>query len=110
MSILSEGKVSTKGDIYNYGIMLLETFTRKKPRDEMFSEAQSLKQWMNASLPDRVMEVVDGGLLRTEDGRDVTVNKDYLLAIMEISNCSFFVVDMLELCLVVMCNSENGFV
>ncbi|GMP36390.1 hypothetical protein CsSME_00008533 [Camellia sinensis var. sinensis] len=106
----SEGKVSTKGDTYNYGITLLETFTRKKPTDEMFSEAQSLKQWLNASLPDRVMEVVDGGLLRTEDGRDVFVNKDYLLAIMEISNCSFFAVDKLELCLVVMCNSEIAFV
>ncbi|KAI8018743.1 putative LRR receptor-like serine/threonine-protein kinase [Camellia lanceoleosa] len=64
----SEGKVSTKGDTYNYGTMLLETFTRKKPTDEMFSEAQSLKQWVNASLPYRVMEVVDCGLLRTEDG------------------------------------------
>ncbi|KAL7224650.1 hypothetical protein ACSBR1_026012 [Camellia fascicularis] len=75
-----------------------------------FFEAESLKQWVNASLLDQVMEVVDGGFLITEDGRDVIVNKDYLLAIMEISNCSFFAVDLLELCLVVMCNSENGFV
>ncbi|GMP83173.1 hypothetical protein CsSME_00037192 [Camellia sinensis var. sinensis] len=64
--------------------MLLETFTRKKPTDEMFTEARTLKQWVNASLPDRVMEVVDGGLLRTEDGRDVIAYKDSLLAIMEI--------------------------
>ncbi|THG09223.1 hypothetical protein TEA_014533 [Camellia sinensis var. sinensis] len=80
----SEGTVSTKGDIYSYGIMLLETFTRKKPTDEMFTEALTLKQWVNASLPDRVVEVVDGGLLRTEDGRDVIAYKDSLLAIMEI--------------------------
>ncbi|KAL7193786.1 hypothetical protein ACSBR2_025419 [Camellia fascicularis] len=79
----SEGRVSTKGDIYSYGIMLLEAFTRKKPTDEMFTEALSLKQWVNASLPDRVMEVVDGGLLRIEDGRDAIANKDYLLAIVE---------------------------
>ncbi|CAL5376598.1 unnamed protein product [Camellia sinensis] len=79
----SEGRVSTKGDIYSYGIMLLEAFTRKKPTDEMFTEALSLKQWVNASLPDQVMEVVDGGLLRIEDGRDAIANKDYLLAIME---------------------------
>ncbi|KAI8017317.1 Receptor kinase-like protein Xa21 [Camellia lanceoleosa] len=79
----SEGRVSTKGDIYSYGIMLLEAFTRKKPTDEMFTEALSLKQWVNSSLPNRVMEVVDGGLLRIEDGRDAIANKDYLLAIME---------------------------
>ncbi|KAI8018671.1 Receptor kinase-like protein Xa21 [Camellia lanceoleosa] len=79
----SEGRVATKGDIYSYGIMLLEAFIRKKTTNEMFIEALSLKQWVNASLLDRVMEVVDGGLLRTEDGRDAIANKDYLLAIME---------------------------
>ncbi|KAI8017364.1 LRR receptor-like serine/threonine-protein kinase EFR [Camellia lanceoleosa] len=83
----SEGRVSTKGDIYSCGIMLLETFTRKKPTDEMFIEALTLKQWVNASLPDRVMEVVDGGLLRTEDGRDVIAYKDSLSAIMEVGCC-----------------------
>ncbi|KAL7193774.1 hypothetical protein ACSBR2_025407 [Camellia fascicularis] len=36
------------------------------------------------STKDRVMEIVDGSLLRTEDGRDVIAYKDSLLAIMEI--------------------------
>ena len=35
----SEGRVSTRGDIYSYGIMLLERLTRKKPTDEMFVRA-----------------------------------------------------------------------
>ncbi|KAJ9692833.1 hypothetical protein PVL29_011768 [Vitis rotundifolia] len=89
----SEGRVSTKGDVYSYGIMLLEIFTRKKPTDEMFSEELSLRQWVNASLPENVMEVVDGGLLSIEDGEaggDVMATQsNLLLAIMELGlECS----------------------
>lgn len=38
--------------------------TRKKPTDDMFVGELTLKQWINAYLPDRMIEVVDEGLLR----------------------------------------------
>ncbi|KAM3379787.1 hypothetical protein P3S68_012201 [Capsicum galapagoense] len=38
----SEGLVSTKCDVYSYGIVLMETFTRTKPNDEMFDDGLSL--------------------------------------------------------------------
>ncbi|KAA8535522.1 hypothetical protein F0562_030525 [Nyssa sinensis] len=79
----SEGRVSTRGDIFSYGIMLLETVTRKKPTDEMFTGELSLRHWVNASLPDKLMEVVDCGLLRIKNG-DMTATQDNLLAIMEL--------------------------
>ncbi|CDO96773.1 unnamed protein product [Coffea canephora] len=34
----SEGKVSRKCGVYSFGILLMETFSRKKPTDEMFTE------------------------------------------------------------------------
>ncbi|KAM3267219.1 hypothetical protein P3S67_032584 [Capsicum chacoense] len=49
-----EGLVSTKCDVYSYGVMLLETFTRRKPNE--FEGDLSLKQWVSYSLPDAVME------------------------------------------------------
>ncbi|CDO96775.1 unnamed protein product [Coffea canephora] len=34
----SEGKVSRSCDVYSFGILLMETFSRKKPTDVMFTE------------------------------------------------------------------------
>ncbi|KAF3669680.1 putative acid phosphatase 1-like [Capsicum annuum] len=56
-----DGLVSTKCDVYSYGIILLETFTRRKPND--FEGDLSLKQWVSYSLPEAVMDVVDANLV-----------------------------------------------
>lgn len=76
--------MSARGDVYSFGIMLLEIMTRKKPTEEMFAGEQTLRQWINASIPDRIMEVVDEGLLSIEDGRDVKMLQSILLSIMEL--------------------------
>nr|XP_023893205.1 receptor kinase-like protein Xa21 [Quercus suber] len=83
----SEGRVSTKGDIYSYGIILLEMIARKKPIDEMFIGELGMRQWIASHL-DR-MEVVDHNLLRREDGRDVTVTQTIISSILELGlKCS----------------------
>lgn len=58
-----EGLVSKRNDIYSFGIVLMETFTRTKPNDEMFSEDLSLKSWIKHSLPRDITRVVDANLL-----------------------------------------------
>ncbi|KAL3641347.1 hypothetical protein CASFOL_016315 [Castilleja foliolosa] len=67
-----EGKVSTSGDVYSYGIFLLELLTRKKPTDNMFNEEMSLKDWVYKSLQENaVTEVVALGLLAREEDQNL---------------------------------------
>ncbi|KAK8277350.1 hypothetical protein V6Z12_D10G261700 [Gossypium hirsutum] len=71
-------ELSTKGDVYSYGILLLEMFTGKRPTDERFKECSNLYQFVKAALPDRVIEITDPILLqeRVRRGivRDITLN------------------------------------
>ncbi|PHT50004.1 hypothetical protein CQW23_09751 [Capsicum baccatum] len=74
-----KGLVSTKCDIYSYGVMLLETFTRRKSNE--FEGALSLKQWVSYSLLDALMDVVDANLLTTT-GKDLQKELDVVASIM----------------------------
>ncbi|KAK2354996.1 receptor kinase protein Xa21 [Trifolium repens] len=60
----SKGIVSVKGDVFSYGIMLMEIFTRRKPTDDMFGAELSLKTWISGSLPNSIMEVLDSNLVQ----------------------------------------------
>ncbi|XP_058199767.1 receptor kinase-like protein Xa21 isoform X2 [Rhododendron vialii] len=80
----SEGIVSTRGDVYSYGILLLETFSRKKPVDEMFVAEMSLRQWVKESLHCAVIDVIDANMLRRGD-EHFTVKEHCVKSIMELA-------------------------
>ncbi|PPR88680.1 hypothetical protein GOBAR_AA32008 [Gossypium barbadense] len=75
-------ELSTKGDVYSYGILLLEMFTGKRPTDERFKEGLSLHKHVKAALPNRVIEIIDPILLQksVRGGTiiDITLNENRL--------------------------------
>lgn len=60
-------EVSTFGDVYSYGILLLEMFTGKRPTDHMFSGTMSLHSFAKMALPDQVATIVDPTFFQQQD-------------------------------------------
>ncbi|KAK4254570.1 hypothetical protein QN277_009933 [Acacia crassicarpa] len=61
----SKGAVSIKGDVYSFGILLMEMLTRKKPTDEMFVQGLTLKEFVSKSTPHSIIDILDDNLLHT---------------------------------------------
>ncbi|GAV71611.1 Pkinase domain-containing protein/LRR_1 domain-containing protein/LRRNT_2 domain-containing protein/LRR_4 domain-containing protein/LRR_6 domain-containing protein/LRR_8 domain-containing protein [Cephalotus follicularis] len=68
-------EVSVYGDVYSYGILLLEMFTGKRPTDNMFREGLNLHNFAKAALPERAAEITDPILIgEIEEGETSTGN------------------------------------
>ncbi|XP_062155287.1 probable LRR receptor-like serine/threonine-protein kinase At3g47570 [Alnus glutinosa] len=57
-------EVSSYGDIYSFGILLLEMFTGKRPTNDMFQGTLNLHSFVQEVLPERVVEIADPILFR----------------------------------------------
>ncbi|KAL4271143.1 hypothetical protein GQ457_13G004020 [Hibiscus cannabinus] len=83
-----EGIVSTKGDVYSFGILVMETITRKRPTDEMFAGERSLKSWVKESISSPLNQVVDTDLLGTI-GRERSAINNCALSMLQVGlECS----------------------
>ncbi|GMP67973.1 hypothetical protein CsSME_00027756 [Camellia sinensis var. sinensis] len=84
-----EGLVSTSCDVYSYGILLMETFTKVKPTNEMFFEDMTMKRWIKESLPNAISHVIDASLIKPEEEHLTAVILQCVSSIMELAlSCS----------------------
>ncbi|XP_031121108.1 putative receptor-like protein kinase At3g47110 [Ipomoea triloba] len=91
-------KTSTFGDVYSFGILLLEMFTAKRPTDHLFNDdCSSLCEYVEMALSGQVIEIVDpllSACLESSHGitPDVELENDGNLVEIEESKVhSFFV-------------------
>uniref|UniRef100_A0ACD5WU50 Uncharacterized protein n=1 Tax=Avena sativa TaxID=4498 RepID=A0ACD5WU50_AVESA len=52
-------KVCKEGDVYSYGVIILEMLTGKCPTDEMFKDGLSLYKFVKSSFPEKIGEILD---------------------------------------------------
>ncbi|KAL6131821.1 hypothetical protein ACLB2K_070194 [Fragaria x ananassa] len=57
-------EVSTYGDVYSFGILLLEMFTGKKPTDHIFVDSLNLHNCVKMAFGDRVSGIADSSLVQ----------------------------------------------
>ncbi|XP_075637277.1 LRR receptor-like serine/threonine-protein kinase EFR isoform X2 [Castanea sativa] len=69
------GQVSTLGDVYSYGILLLELFIGKRPIDEMFKDGMNIYNFTAMALPEHVMDILDPLMFFGEEDEDVNDDK-----------------------------------
>ena len=62
-------KVSTKGNLYSFGVYIPEMFLGKRSTDEMFKDDLNLHNFVKMTLPEQLVQIVDPTLLIREIGR-----------------------------------------
>ncbi|XP_028806350.1 probable LRR receptor-like serine/threonine-protein kinase At3g47570 [Neltuma alba] len=90
-------EVSTQGDMYSFGILILEMLTGKRPTDPMFGDGHNLHSYINATFPNNLLEIVDkalvpqqiqqtatgiGGEIRIEEGAHMHPNHERTLILL----------------------------
>ncbi|KAE8714668.1 putative leucine-rich repeat receptor-like serine/threonine-protein kinase [Hibiscus syriacus] len=73
-----------RGDVYSFGVIVLETVTRKRPTNDMFTGGLNLHKWVKNHYHGRVEKVVDLSLIRFSLEQSPEVKRMWEVAIAEL--------------------------
>ncbi|KAH6819556.1 hypothetical protein C2S51_003159 [Perilla frutescens var. frutescens] len=76
---------STTGDVYSFGILVLEMVTRKRPTDDMFDGELSLHTYVKRHFHSQAASVIDPTLLRALRDQSDEVKRMWEVAIGELT-------------------------
>lgn len=72
------GEASMQGDVYSFGILLLEMFTGKRPTHEMFGNGMSLHNFVRLAFPGNLVDVIDPILVvERNNAEEGNINDEY---------------------------------
>uniref|UniRef100_A0A453AGL8 Serine-threonine/tyrosine-protein kinase catalytic domain-containing protein n=1 Tax=Aegilops tauschii subsp. strangulata TaxID=200361 RepID=A0A453AGL8_AEGTS len=78
-------KVSTGGDVYGFGVLLLEMLTARRPTDALCGNALSLHKYFDLAFPERIAEVIDPHMPSEEDEAAASVRmQNYIIPLVSI--------------------------
>ncbi|KZV45412.1 hypothetical protein F511_34412 [Dorcoceras hygrometricum] len=75
---------STKGDVYSFGVLVLEMVTRRRPTDDMFNGGLSLQRYVKNHYHRNTENVVDPSLLRALRDQSSEAKRMWEVAICEL--------------------------
>ena len=74
------GEISAEGDVYSFGILLLEMFSGKRPTDD----DNNLHDFVKKALPQTVMDIVDPRIILDQEEHGMTVDPSYSRGVIEV--------------------------
>ncbi|GLT97618.1 hypothetical protein SLE2022_151740 [Rubroshorea leprosula] len=78
-------RASTQGDVYSFGVLVLEIVSGRRPTDVLFDEGSSLHQWIKGHYPYRLEPIVEQALIRCRpSGMPVSYDKIWRDVVLEL--------------------------